>query len=52
MSKKKHFSPLAFLGGLMAVAAGGWMVAPSDAQAVGTPLAPPAVYGQGVWQGK
>lgn len=49
---KKHFSPLAFLGGLMAVAAGGWVVAPSDAQAVGTPLAPPAVYGQGVWQGK
>lgn len=49
---KKHFSPLAFLGGLMAVATGGWMVAPSDAQAVGTPLAPPAVYGQGVWQGK
>lgn len=49
---KKHFSPLALLGGLMAVAAGGWMVAPSDAQAVGTPLAPPAIYGQGVWQGK
>lgn len=49
---KKHFSPQALLGGLMAVAAGGWVAAPSDAQAVGTPLAPPAVYGQGVWQGK
>ncbi|KXV65010.1 hypothetical protein AD949_05410 [Acetobacter orleanensis] len=46
----KHFSRLAALGGLIA-AASGWSVTPK-AQAVGTPLAPPAVYAPGVWQGK
>lgn len=49
---KKHFFPLALLGGLMAVAGGGWVAVTSDAQAVGTPLASPAVYGPGIWQGK
>lgn len=48
----KHFSRLALLGGMMVAAGGCWVVATPSAQAVGTPLAPPVVYGQGVWQGK
>lgn len=50
----KHFcrltapGRLAALGGLVA---GSWAMAPA-AQAAGTPLAPPAVYAPGVWQGK
>lgn len=46
----KHFSRLAMLCGAVA-GAGGWIAAP-EARAVGTPVAPPAVYGPGVWQGK
>lgn len=52
----KHFSRLAALSSLLAVAVtvtgpGGLGMVPA-ALAVGTPLAPPAVYGSGVWQGK
>nr|WP_298794975.1 DUF2155 domain-containing protein [uncultured Acetobacter sp.] len=46
----KHLSRMAVLGGLMALAGGRWLT--PNAQAVGTPLAPPAMYGPGVWQGK
>lgn len=54
----KHFSRLAALSSLLAVTVavtvtgpGGLGMVPA-ALAVGTPLAPPAVYGSGVWQGK